>query len=120
MGRSRRGVTEYLQVFSDWRISAFDRETDLIIGLDGDGNIAVVNPAFQKVLGYREANVLHKPIVHFVSIRDLSKFIRIFYDNDGETSFRLLHAWTGEVSVRLVDRSFKPGWGLVILREVKS
>lgn len=117
---AKRGVTEYLQVFSDWRIAAFDLESDLIIGLDGDGNIQVVNPAFERVLGYREASVLHKPLIHFVSIRDLSRFIRIFYDRDKESRFNLLHCWTGEVTMQLVDYAFKPDWGLVILRESRD
>ena len=115
---AKHSVTEFLDAFRDYRVAAFDLETDLIIGLDKDGNIAVVNPAFEKVLGYREENMLHKPIVHFVSIHDLSKFIRIFYDRDYRTPFDLLHCWSGVVTVRLVAYQFAPMKGVVIFREV--
>lgn len=125
MGRSRRGVTEYLVAFSDDGLMAFDLETDLIIGLDKDGYIRRVNPAFEKTLGYRESHVIGTPVVQYVSIEDMALFVRIFYEKDRETSFRLLHSWTGVVTVHLVDYKFKTingivSKGLVLLREVKA
>lgn len=121
MGRSRRGVTEYLVAFSDFGITAFDIETDLIIGLDKDGYIKRVNPAFERILGYRENSIINTMLIQYVSMNELAVFIRIFFDKDQVTIFHLLHSWTGLVAVRLVDYKFKKNdKGLVILREVKA
>lgn len=121
MSQRRRGVTEYLVAFSDWGITAFDIETDLIIGLDKDGYIKRVNPAFEKTLGYREANIINTMLMQYVSLDDLAVFIRVFFDKNRETTFRMLHSWTGIVTVRLVDYKFKKNdKGLVILREARA
>lgn len=124
MGKQRRGVTEFLQAFQDFGVTFFDLETDLLVTLAGNGSISRVNPAFERVLGYREPDILGSPLIQYVDITDMASFIRAFYNRDTDQPFRLLHRWTGVITVRLVAYRFREERGekrgFVILREVKA
>lgn len=99
---SRHGVTEFLDAFRHFAFKFYELEPDLLVVLDGDGEIIRVNPAFVEVTGRRERDVQGLSIVRLVAEADLSKFMRSFdLDRDG-AAFRLLRAESGTVEVRLV------------------
>lgn len=119
MGRQRRGVTEFLSVFQDVGATFYDLETDLLITLDEQGGVERINAAFERTLGYREANIRGHALIEFVVVADMAKFIRSFSEEFPQP-FRMLHSWTGIVTVRLIKCRFRNGRGFVILREVKA
>lgn len=59
----KRGVTEYLDVFQNTGAVFFDIEPDLLIVVDGQGNIERVNPAFERATGYHEADIRNTPVI---------------------------------------------------------
>lgn len=114
---AKHGVTEFLQTFQDVGITFFDLETDLLVMLDDRGNIARVNPAWERVTGYAESDVIGHGIVQFVSIDDLAVFMRSFSEKHSKP-FRLLHYGGGVVVCRLVAARFRAGRGYLVLRTV--
>ena len=90
---AKHGVTEFLDVFQSDGTIFFDVETDLLVKLDGGGNIMRVNPAFEKELGYSERDVIGKNLIEIAAMRDLDKL--------DPKAFRLLHKGGGEVIVRV-------------------
>lgn len=95
----------------------FNLETDLLVVLDEQGNIARVNPAFEQTLGYREANVLGVSLISLVSVNDWAAFIKSF-NAPHPPVFRLLHSVSGESEVRLVAARFRQGRGFLVMRTV--
>lgn len=114
---AKRGVTEFLSAFQDVGITFFDIETDLLIVLDDRGNIARVNPAWERVTGYAESDVIGHGIAQFVSLDDLAVFLRSFSEKHPRP-FRLLHHGGGTVACRLVAARFRAGRGYLVLRTV--
>lgn len=74
----KHGVTEFLQVFESDKSIFFDIETDLMITLDGGGNVRRVNPAFERVLGYTERDVMGISLVTIISMRDIEIYAPLF------------------------------------------
>ncbi len=64
----KHGVTEFLEVFESDRSVFYDIETDLLVTLNEGGDIIGVNPAFERVLGYREADVIDKSLILILSM----------------------------------------------------
>ena len=119
---AKHGVTEFLKTFEDVGTTFFDIERDFLIVLDKDGNVERVNPAFEKALDMTESSMLRQGIIRLVLMDDWAKFMRSFSDVQRQTTFRLLHAGYGVVSVRLIAYRFKATdngqRGFLILRPV--
>lgn len=87
----------------------FDLETDLLVTLDEGGNILRVNPAFEKVLGYREAEVIDKSLILILSLPIL----------DWKTpQIRFLKRGGGEVVCKIVAWKYKNKQHYAIFRRV--
>ena len=114
----RHGVTDFLVIFQDVASTFFDLETDLLVTLDEDGNISRVNPAFQKLLGYHEADVFGLALIRLVDVNDWAKFIKAFNSHEAQP-FRLLCSVSGEITVRLIAARFRNGKGYLVLRKVE-
>ena len=97
----KHGVTEFLQIFESIGRQFFDLETDLLIVLDETGAIERVNPAFERITGYAESDVLRVPIIKIIDNRDWSKFLNSFSVKNPEP-FRVLKKNSGTVEVRLI------------------
>lgn len=91
----RRGVTEFLTVFTGDTQIFFDAETDILIALDSNGCFIRVNPAFEKYLGYTESSVLGKPITMIMS------------PQQPNGNIHLLHYGGGLVTATLIDYRYK-------------
>ncbi len=102
----RHGVTEFLRIFENVVTTFFDIERDLLVVLDEVGNIARVNPAFEKCLERTEAQVLHYELIRLVHEDDLAAFIRSFDATTKPPRVRLLKREQGEIVVRLVAFKF--------------
>lgn len=113
----KHGVTEFLSVFEGIGATFYSLETDLLIVLDGQGNIERVNPSFESITGYAEADIIGHGIAQFVSIDDLALFLRSFSETYPRP-FRLLHQGGGVVVVRLIAAKFRAGRGYLVLRTV--
>jgi PAS domain S-box-containing protein len=103
----KHGVTEFLATFQDVGTTFFDIERDLLIVLDHDGNVERVNPAFEKVLGRTESEVLGQAIIRLVVMEDWAQFMHSFDYITRAATFRLLHRDAGLVNVRLIAYRFK-------------
>ncbi len=103
----KRGVTDFLRAFEDAGTIFFDAETDLLVVLDECGNVSRVNPAFEKVLGYEESQILHQEIIRFIYLDDLASFIRSFDTALKPAAVRMLKRERGEVRVKLIAYRFK-------------
>lgn len=68
----RRGVTDFLSVFESDKSIFFDIETDLLITLDDGGNINAINPAFERVLGYKRNDVIGRSLILYISMQSLN------------------------------------------------
>ena len=73
---AKHGVTDFLRIFEDVGTTFFDIETDLLVTLDEQGNISRTNPAFQRVLGYHEADVFGVALIRLVNVDDWARFIK--------------------------------------------
>lgn len=113
----RHGVTEFLRVFEDVGATFFDIETDLLIVLDGQGNIERVNPAFERITGYSESDVLGQGIIRLVKMEDWAVFLRTFTAVT-PAPFRMLRKFEGEIAVRLMACRFKQQRGFIVLRRL--
>ena len=63
----------------------YERSLDLACQIDVEGRYTRVNPAFGRILGYADADLIGKPLTHFVHPDDLEK-----------TSKTLRRIWAGE------------------------
>ena len=115
----RRGVTEFLQVFEDVGATFFSLETDVCIVLDPVGNIERVNPAFEKDLGYTEADVRGKALIHLVSMENWAIFLRSFTATR-QVPFGLLVKGGGVKRYELMACRFKARRGFLILRSTEA
>ena len=52
---------------------------DIIYTIHANGRIAYVNPAWERILGHREEEVIGKRFIAFVKKEDMKKFIDIFF-----------------------------------------
>lgn len=111
MEKPRRGVTDFLSVFQSDGSIFFDVETDLLIKLDGGGNIMRVNPAFEKTLGYSEFDVIGKNLIEIAAMRDLSKL--------DPKAFRLLKKGGGELIVKVETWKYHNYCHYAVLRVLK-
>ena len=105
----RRGVTEFLEVFDSDKSIFFDIETDLLITLDDGGNIVRVNPAFERMLGYRECEVIDKSLILILDLQTMRQ---------GEQKFNFLKRGGGEVACRIVAWKYKNRQHYAIFRRV--
>ena len=123
---AQHGVTEFLRTFSGDNQIFFDQELDLLIVLDANGNIKRVNPAFERVLGRAEAEVLGVPIVGLVHLADMAKSMHSFSLIKSVYPFRLLKKGSGAVLVELLAFKFKRmendagRRGFLILRPIRE
>ena len=122
----QHGVTEFLRTFSGETQIFFDAELDLLIVLDANGNVKRVNPAFERVLGRDESEVLGVPIVGLVHLVDMAKFMHSFSLIKSVYPFRLLKKSSGAVLVELIAFKFKRmdndtgRRGFLILRPIRD
>jgi PAS domain S-box-containing protein len=91
----KHGVTEFLEVFESDKSIFFDIETDLLVTLDEGGNILRVNPAFTRILGFSETDVMNQSLILFLSIPSLhldTPQITFLKKGGGEVNCRIV-AW---------------------------
>ncbi len=117
MQRSQPGVTEFLRAFEDVGQQFFDLERDFLIVLDEHGNIARVNPAFERQLGYAEQDVLGRGLMHIIRVDDWAMFLRTF-TSANPPAIRLLCKAHGEVGVRMIAFRFKAQRGYLVFRPI--
>lgn len=106
----KRGVTDFLEVFEGDSTIFFDIETDILVKLDGGGNILRVNPAFERVLGYSERDVIGKSLIEISAMHDL--------DQLDPKAFRLLRKNGGEVIVKVEKWKYHKYCHYAIFRRV--
>jgi PAS domain S-box-containing protein len=106
----RRGVTDFLSVFQSDGAVFFDLETDILVKLNEYGNIVRVNPAFEKILGYSELEVIGKSLIEIASMRDL--------DQIDPKALRLLRKGGGEVVVKVEDWRYRKPYHYAIFRRI--
>ena len=106
-----------MRVFEDVGATFFDIETDLLIVLDENGDIERVNPAFTRVLGYSESEVLRVQLLRLIPSNDWSAFLNAFTAPQPK-AFRVMCKEQGEVTVRLVAVRFRAMRGFIVLRRV--
>ena len=75
----------------------YDRSLDLACQIDVEGRYTRVNPAYRRVLGYAESDLLGKPLAHFVHTEDLettAKTLRGIWGSEAPVRFdcRYRHA----------------------------
>ena len=114
----KHGVTEFLNAFSDVGATFFEIESDLLICLDERGNISRVNPAFERALNRREADVLGWGMMRLICIDDWAQFLRLF-TSPNPPPVRLLKSGSGEIVVRLIAFRFKMQRGYLAFRPVR-
>ena len=73
----------------------WETSNDLVGALAGDGRLTTINPAWQKVLGWTRSELLHRPLIEFVSEPDRAAFHHFMADDSGNeienrTSARLI------------------------------
>ena len=114
-----RGLTTFLHAFEDVGTTFFDIECDLLIVLDEHGNIERVNPAFERLLGRKESEVLGQGMMHLVRIDDWATFLRSFTSPD-PPPVRLLKREQGEIVVRMIAFRFKGQRGFLAFRRMRA
>lgn len=118
----RRGVTDFLVAFEDIGATFFDLETDLLVVLDEQGNIARINDAFERELGRSEFSVLRLELFRLIHEDDLAAFIKSFDSSVNPPPIRLLRRDSGDVVVRLAAYRFRKTdeglRGYLVLRKV--
>jgi PAS domain-containing protein len=114
----KHGVTEFLRAFEDVGTTFFDIETDLLIVLDEQGNIARVNPALEKSLNRRESEMLGHGMMQLICIDDWATFLRSF-TSPNQPPIRLLVKDAGEIVVRMIAFRFKNQRGFLAFRPVR-
>jgi PAS domain S-box-containing protein len=85
--------------------------------LDEHGNLDRVNPAFERVLGYAESDVIGKGLMHIVRVDDWAAFLRTFTAVE-PAPVRLVRKGSGEVGVRMIAFRFKNQRGYLVLRPI--
>ncbi len=67
--------------------SLSENAPDIIYTIDAKGAFTYINPAWEKVLGYEESDVIGRYFIDFVRKEDIGKYIRIFKQmrDNGET-----------------------------------
>jgi len=113
-----RGVTAFLRAFEDVGRTFFDIESDLFIVLDEHGNIERVNPAFERALDRKEAEVLGLGMIRLICIDDWAMFLRSF-TSPNPPPVRLLRKESGEIAVRMIAFRFKGQRGFLAFRQVR-
>jgi PAS domain S-box-containing protein len=107
----QHGVTEFLSVFDSDRSIYYDIETDLFITLDEGGNIRGVNPAFERVLGYREQDVIDKSLILFIDLQTMKQ---------GVQRFNFLKRGGGDVVCQIVAWKYKHQQHYAIFRRCSA
>jgi PAS domain S-box-containing protein len=115
---ARRGVTEFLRAFEDVGQTFFDIESDLLIVLDEHGNIERVNPAFERLLDRKEADVLGLGMIRLICIDDWATFLRSF-TSPNQPAVRMLRREQGEIVVKMIAVRFKGQRGFLAFRPVR-
>lgn len=89
----RRSAKQALQASEERLRSIFESTTLGIKLLDLDGYILQTNPAFQRMIGFTEAEILGKQIYSFLYPGDNARAERFFNDitSNGPTDFRYEH-----------------------------
>lgn len=83
----------------------FESADEAIVLTDADANIVAVNPAFQQITGYGEAEVLGKNLRLLKSDRqDVAFFQSLWHD------LTVCGHWSGEIWNRRKDGTVIPGW----------
>ncbi|KYD28685.1 EAL domain-containing protein [Geobacillus sp. B4113_201601] len=59
--------------------SLFEHNTDIVYSTDLHGYFTSVNPAFERVLGYRKEEILHTNSLKYIQPSDIPRVIRYFY-----------------------------------------
>jgi PAS domain S-box-containing protein len=115
----RPGVTAFLDAFSDTNLQLCDMETDLLIVLDGQGQITRTYPGFTKALGYTEADVLGMNIMRLIESDDVMTFVKAATGFPYPRPFRMTHKGGGVVKVKLEAAQFNDQQcGYLIMRRV--
>lgn len=70
---------ERLRVRSQISQSLFEHNTDIVYSTDLHGNLTSVNPAFEKVLGYKREEVLHTNALKYIHPNDVRRVSMHFY-----------------------------------------
>jgi PAS domain-containing protein len=115
---AKRGVTEFLRAFEDVGQTFFDIESDLLIVLNEHGNIERVNPAFERALERKEAEVLGLGMMRLICIDDWATFLRSFTSPD-PPPVRILKREQGEIVCRMIAFRFKNQRGFLAFRRVR-
>jgi PAS domain S-box-containing protein len=58
--------------------SLSENAPDIIYTIDADGSLTYINPAWKRILGYEETDVIGRYFIDFTRREDVGKYIRIF------------------------------------------
>ncbi|OSX54921.1 putative bifunctional diguanylate cyclase/phosphodiesterase [Anoxybacillus ayderensis] len=59
--------------------SLFEHNPDIVYSTDLEGNFTSVNPAFERVFGYKAEEILHTNSLHYIKKEDIPRVRRYFY-----------------------------------------
>ncbi|MEQ2525682.1 EAL domain-containing protein [Bacillaceae bacterium CLA-AA-H227] len=72
-------LNDHAQISEQYYRSLFDNNTDIVYSTDLDGNISSVNPAFEKLLGYKKEELLGKSALKYINKEDIPRVRTHFY-----------------------------------------
>lgn len=72
-------LNDHAQISEQYYRSLFDNNTDIVYSTDLEGNISSVNPAFEKLLGYKKEELLGKSALKYINKEDIPRVRTHFY-----------------------------------------
>lgn len=73
-------LNDQAQISEQYYRSLFDNNTDIVFSTDLDGNFSSVNPAFERLLGYKKEELLGKSSLKYISKTDVPRIRTHFYN----------------------------------------
>jgi diguanylate cyclase (GGDEF)-like protein/PAS domain S-box-containing protein len=72
-------MRKQIEISEQYYKSLFEHNPDIVYSTDLQGNFTSVNPAFEKVFGYRAEEILHTNALDYIKKEDVSRVRRYFY-----------------------------------------
>ena len=68
-----------MKISEQYYRSLFEHNPDIVYSTDLEGNFTSVNPAFERVFGYKAEEILHSNSLHYIKKEDIPRVRRYFY-----------------------------------------
>ncbi|TKC18237.1 bifunctional diguanylate cyclase/phosphodiesterase [Robertmurraya kyonggiensis] len=73
-------LNDHAQISEQHYRSLFDNNTDIVYSTDLQGNFTSVNPAFEKLLGYKKEELLGKLALNYINEEEVARVRTYFYN----------------------------------------